>query len=130
MMTPPVKERSLVLCLAAGVLAAFSALAMAQSGGLMLWVQTAVAWLFLWLTNHQWSAWQPKMGRLGRAADIGIPLLFGFTLLFLWEVLCVGLKVPTVLLPPPSLIGAKLVTESAHADHRQSLLLEPIAEFQ
>ncbi len=47
---------------------------------------------------------------LGRAAGIGIPVLFGVTLLFLWEMICVGLKVPTVLLPPPSMIGARLMT--------------------
>lgn len=44
-----------------------------------------------------------------REARLLVPLLFGAMILIVWEVLCIGLGVPTVLLPAPSLILAKLL---------------------
>ncbi len=83
--------------------AAFVALMLAPgAGGMLLWLSTIAAWLLFWLANQRWSAVPERAtSLLGRAAGIGIPVLFGVTLLFLWEMICVGLKVPTVLLPPP-----------------------------
>lgn len=40
-----------------------------------------------------------------RWARFSVPVLFGGLLLFLWEVLTVGFRVPPVLLPPPSMIA-------------------------
>jgi len=95
----------------AGMGAAFLAMVLAHgTGGILLWLAALTAWLLLWLANHHWSAVPERAPTaLARAGGIGIPFLFGFTLLFLWEVICVGLKVPTVLLPPPSMIGARLM---------------------
>jgi NitT/TauT family transport system permease protein len=102
--------RAVLLAIAAGFCSALLALVLAHGGGgIMLWISTALAWLALWRANQLWSALpQTSQTPLGEAGNIGIPLVFGVTLLFLWEVLCVGLKVPTVLLPPPSMIGAKI----------------------
>jgi NitT/TauT family transport system permease protein len=44
------------------------------------------------------------------ARDILPPLAFGLGVLLLWEVLCRAFEVPTVLLPAPSLIGARLLS--------------------
>ncbi|MCZ8270015.1 MAG: ABC transporter permease [Beijerinckiaceae bacterium] len=95
----------------AGMGAAFLAIVLAHgTGGILLWLAALTAWLLLWLANQLWSAVPERAPTaLARAGGIGIPFLFGFTLLFLWEVICVGLKVPTVLLPPPSMIGARLM---------------------
>ncbi|MGG7565577.1 ABC transporter permease [Rhodovulum sp. DZ06] len=43
-----------------------------------------------------------SMQRLGAAA------IFGLTILVLWQMIVVGAEVPTVLLPPPSMIGARI----------------------
>jgi NitT/TauT family transport system permease protein len=43
------------------------------------------------------------------ARDILPPIVFGLGVLTLWEVLCRVFQVPTVLLPAPSLIGARLL---------------------
>jgi NitT/TauT family transport system permease protein len=43
-----------------------------------------------------------------RIANVLVPLFFGIAVLIVWEVLCVSLRVPMVLLPPPSTILAKL----------------------
>jgi len=51
-------------------------------------------------------------------------VLFGAWILVLWEALVRGLGVPAVLLPPPSAIGARLVSEipTLAADFRQTFL--------
>ncbi len=66
-------------------------------------------WLGLWALNA-WLATGPLANRIwARAA---VPLLFGITLLLLWEIAVRALSVPLVILPPPSLIGARFA-ESA-----------------
>ena len=66
-------------------------------------------WLGLWALNV-WLATGPLANRIwARAA---VPLLFGITLLLLWEIAVRALAVPLVILPPPSLIGARFA-ESA-----------------
>jgi NitT/TauT family transport system permease protein len=45
-----------------------------------------------------------------KLADLIVPLLFGAAILVTWEVLCVAFGVPTVLLPAPSLIAARVAT--------------------
>ena len=69
------------------------------------WVLVAGFWVCAWEFNHTLSA---SKGPLSRVAGWMAPWIFGATLLILWEALCVGLGVPTVLLPAPSLIAAKM----------------------
>ncbi|SDY55814.1 ABC transporter permease [Citreimonas salinaria] len=47
------------------------------------------------------------------AARLAIPLIFGATLLAMWELLVRGLEVPTVILPPPSQIGATFAANTS-----------------
>ncbi|EBA07182.1 ABC transporter permease [Sagittula stellata] len=42
-----------------------------------------------------------------RAAQIAVPLIFGATLLAMWELIVRGAEVPTVILPPPSDIAER-----------------------
>jgi NitT/TauT family transport system permease protein len=51
----------------------------------------------IWLANSRW--------RDTRVVRITVPLLFGVTLLVLWEGIVRGLGVSQVILPPPSLVG-------------------------
>ncbi len=44
-----------------------------------------------------------------RAAKIASPVLFGLAILWAWEMLCIGLHVPFILLPPPSAIALAFV---------------------
>lgn len=41
-----------------------------------------------------------------RAARLAVPLIFGATILIMWELIVTGLNVPRVILPPPSEIAA------------------------
>ena len=42
-----------------------------------------------------------------RAVQLAIPVLFGITLLVMWELVVRGLAVPLVILPPPTLIASR-----------------------
>jgi NitT/TauT family transport system permease protein len=63
--------------------------------------------------------------RLGvRLIRLTVPILFGATLLMLWEVLTRAFDVPTVLLPPPSMIAERLMSSTSilWADFQQTFL--------
>ena len=79
------------------------------AGGLLA-IPVIVAWAALWYANVLWSRSQSLPDMLASLTGKGVPLVFGLTLLFLWEVACVGLNVPSVLLPAPSLILHKLLS--------------------
>ncbi len=63
--------------------------------------------------------------------DLIIPALFGAWLFFLWEALTIGLEVPRVLLPAPSMIGGVLGGASATlaADFHQTFIRSVIPGF-
>lgn len=58
-----------------------------------------VVWLVAWAIN----AWLTGYSKL-RSIRILIPIIFGVTILIIWELLVIGLNVKAVLLPPPSMI--------------------------
>ena len=66
-----------------------------------------VVWLALWATNVVIARSPLARRSLGKAL---VPLLFGTAVLVLWEGIVRGLEVSFVILPPPSLIGAKIAT--------------------
>ncbi len=61
-------------------------------------------WIGLWALNV-WLATGPLSNRIW--ARMAVPLLFGITILILWEIAVRALQVPLVILPPPSQIGAR-----------------------
>ena len=58
-----------------------------------------VLWAALWWLNTRLAA------RESRAARMAVPLIFGATILIVWELVVRGLGVPPVILPPPSQIA-------------------------
>jgi NitT/TauT family transport system permease protein len=74
---------------------------------------TSVAvWLLAWwLVAHLAEARRAK-GLPGRLQALLAPLLFGATLLWLWEVVVRALDVPRVILPAPSAIWARIITST------------------
>ena len=72
----------------------------------MMWLVFAVAfWLVTWAVN---SALARSSLANTRAVKILIPALFGAAVLVLWEGIVRGLKVPEVVLPAPTVIGAAI----------------------
>eukprot|EP01037_Dinobryon_pediforme_P009545 gene9545-9621_t len=52
----------------------------------------------------------PKRGTGAKLGQMAVPLLFGLTLLALWQQIVVGFGVPQIILPAPSSIFYKLIT--------------------
>ena len=72
----------------------------------MTWLVGAVLfWAAAWALNARLGG--SGFGR-GRAGRVVVPVLFGITILVLWEGIVRGLGVQAIILPPPSMIGAKI----------------------
>lgn len=67
-----------------------------------------VIWLALWALNTK-LANGPRSD--SRVVSLAIPILFGGTLLIIWELVVRGLQVPLVILPPPTLIAQTFASE-------------------
>ncbi|MCI0430040.1 MAG: ABC transporter permease [Rhodospirillales bacterium] len=81
-------------------------------------------------------AWQALEALSGRLADRGfvalaVPIVFGLWLLFVWEVVVVGFRVPQILLPAPSQIGHQLASQVSMLweDFQQTFLKSVLAGF-
>lgn len=74
-----------------------------MSAAAWLWGSLGV-WLVAWAANVRLA----RAARY-RAARLAIPLLFGLTVLVLWEGLVRGLSVPQVILPAPSVVAATVL---------------------
>ncbi|KLN59231.1 nitrate ABC transporter [Kiloniella spongiae] len=88
------------------------------------WCLVVSAWLMAWLLVDQLSVKKTKTPAAQRFYSIVVPVLFGVWLLLLWELVVRGLQIPTVLLPPPSMIGARFMasTDILWADFQQTFL--------
>ena len=76
----------------------------------MTWVLgTMLFWAVAWALNIRLAASRLTRSRAGRLI---VPAIFGLTLLGVWEGLVRGLQVPSVILPPPSAIAAKIAAST------------------
>lgn len=74
----------------------------------MIWlIFAALFWAATWYLNS-WIANGPHART--RAAKLAVPVIFGITIIVVWEALVRGLQVPSVILPPPTAIAAKFAT--------------------
>ena len=120
------------LDLVISLIAAGAVLAALQDGmARAVWVIAIAAWLHGWLAVEKTMADDAVATGFNWVVSLGVPLFFGFWLLFFWEALTIGLGIPTVLLPPPSMIGARLVTSTAilMADFQQTFLKAVLAGY-
>ena len=72
--------------------------------GVDAWFLVSALWFLTWNNLVQLSALKPKNKLIELFLTIIIPVLFGAWIFFLWEVITIGMSVPQVLLPAPSLI--------------------------
>jgi len=77
-----------------------------------------------WITNNRLAAMRPISPGAKRVIALVVPVLFGGTILLFWEVITRAFDVPTVLLPPPSMIGERLTGSVSilWADFQQTFL--------
>jgi len=81
-------------------------------------------WLFAWFFNNWLVKQEGKKHNLKNFNLIAVPIIFGITLLVLWEGMVRGFNVPSVLLPPPSMIWERLIssTDILWLDFKQTFL--------
>ncbi len=89
-----------------------------------LWLAVILAWLCAWGLVSALAGLSPAASAGRRARSLLIPLVFGATLLFLWEAVARGARIPPVLLPPPSMIAARFAgsLDLLWADFQQTFL--------
>ncbi len=126
----PLMAASTLLSVSGAVLT-LSALADADSRGMGFWCLLISAWLSAWLLVERLSDLPDGDGISGLLRRLVIPLLFGVWLLLLWEVIVRGANVPPVLLPPPSMIWARIIGSLPilWADFQQTFLKAVIAGY-
>ncbi len=84
----------------------------------------AVFWLATWGLNEWLVRQRFASPALRRAANMAVPLIFGVTLLVIWECVVRGFSIPSILLPAPSMIWTRLINSvpTLWADFRQTFL--------
>lgn len=96
------------------------------------WILFAIVfWLAAWALNEFLSRRNFSNALTQKAVNLFIPLLFGITLLVLWEGLVRGFNVSQILLPAPRLIWAKLIQSGSllWADFQQTYLKAVISGY-
>ena len=96
-----------------------------------LWLALLAAWLFAWLFIDRMANAMAAGEEKIPGAGLIVPLVFGATLLLIWEVAVRGLSIPQVLLPSPSQIFTRIVNSPATlwADFQQTFLKAVIAGY-
>ena len=95
-----------VVLVAGGLVAELPAGAGGHASGALVSAMVAV-WLGAWRLVNLVVAASPQRGLLRTLGNLAVPVIFGATLLFLWECAVRGFGVPHVILPPPSAIAAR-----------------------
>lgn len=101
----------LVLLITAAALAAvrWAHDSLAGEAQLGFWAFVLGLWALAWRAVDGLASIEVGHKGLQRLLGLLVPCVFGLWLLFLWEVAVIGFGVPQVLLPPPSMIFAKMV---------------------
>jgi NitT/TauT family transport system permease protein len=101
------------------------------TAGLAFFTSLAACWLIAWRLVTVLSGDGSKRSGQGFWGRIAAPALFGIWILILWEAITRGAGVPFVLLPPPSAVGARIMTSLPilAADFKQTVLKAVIFGF-
>jgi len=122
------------LLIASGCLATLNSVHSAEPGTLSwgIWLYVVILVGQIWQVLGLWSRIDTSLNKkIAVAINLLVPVLFGGMLLFLWEMFTVGLEVPLVLLPPPSMIGTAFANslEMLWADFQQTFMKAVLAGF-
>lgn len=90
-----------------------------------------VIWLLAWALNEWLVRLRPSSPEVARAISIAVPVIFGLTLLIIWECLVHGFQIPPILLPAPTAIWLKLTNSVPvlWADFQQTFLKSVIIGY-
>jgi NitT/TauT family transport system permease protein len=95
------------------------------------WCMVVAAWLLAWFAVQRLAALRLASPDVQRLVNLALPVLFGAWLLILWEIVVRGFGVPTILLPPPSMIASRIASSvpTLWADFQQTFLKAAIAGY-
>ncbi len=99
---------------------------------MMYLIAALVFWLFTWWLNQRLVKIDTHLNAsLARVIDLAVPFIFGVTIFVIWELVVRGLQVPTVLLPPPSMIWERIINSVPilWADFQQTFLKAVLAGY-
>ncbi|MEL6618292.1 MAG: ABC transporter permease [Pseudomonadota bacterium] len=93
----------------------------------MMWIALA---LVVWAAGWGLNIWLANRGE-SRLVRIAVPVIFGLTLLAMWEALVRGFGVSPVILPPPSVVAQTFAasTDILWTDFRQTVLKGALRGF-
>jgi NitT/TauT family transport system permease protein len=77
--------------------------------GIGYWAWVFAVWMFAWFCVDAIIAATPPRGPLKALCNLAVPVVFGATVLFLWECIVRGAHIPQVILPAPSAIGTRFM---------------------
>ena len=95
------------------------------------WPFLISCWLFGWLAVEKAMAARRLSAMLASFVSLAVPVFFGAWIIFIWEVLTIGLEIPTVLLPPPSMIAVRFAesTSILWADFQQTVIKAALSGY-
>ena len=90
-----------------------------------------VFWIAAWAFNEWLVRQKISNGASAKAINFAVPVIFGVTLLVIWESVCRGLDIPSILLPTPSTIWERILNSLPilWADFQQTFLKAVIAGY-
>jgi NitT/TauT family transport system permease protein len=90
-----------------------------------------IFWICAWGLNAYLVRRKPASASVSRLIGVAVPLIFGVTLLVIWECLVRGLNIPPILLPAPSAIWVRLTGSLPilWADFQQTFLKSVITGY-
>ena len=83
-------------------------------------VFAALFWAASWALNEWLVRVKPADPSRVRAINIAVPIIFGVTVLVIWEGAVRGFGVPSILLPAPSMIWDRLAASPRGPPPRRS----------
>ena len=95
------------------------------------WPLLIACWLVGWLAVEKSLAARDMSPTMSSIVSLAVPVFFGAWIIFVWEMLTVGLQVPTVLLPPPSMIAVRFAesTSILWADFQQTVIKAALSGY-
>ncbi|MEX3009899.1 ABC transporter permease [Hoeflea sp. TYP-13] len=90
-----------------------------------------VFWAVAWFANSWLVRLRPSGAPATQTVNLLIPAIFGVTLIVLWEAITVGFNIPSVLLPSPSMIWARITSsvDILWADFYQTYMKAVLAGY-
>ena len=95
------------------------------------WPFLIACWLLGWLAVEKSLAARGLSQAASMAVSLAVPVFFGAWIIFVWEMLTIGLEIPTVLLPPPSMIAVRFAesTSILWADFQQTVIKAALSGY-